>query len=41
MLNDFARLNSDGFVKSAGLIEEEKEKSNTFKENLIVGTSKI
>lgn len=41
MLNDFAVLNADGFIKSAGTISEDTEQIDTFKENLIVGTSKM
>lgn len=41
MFNDFAILTSDNFMDSPEKIKEDNEKLNTFKENMIVGTSKL
>lgn len=41
MFGDFAVLTSDPIAKPAGQLIEEKEQMQTFKENLLVGTSKL
>jgi hypothetical protein len=41
MLHDFTILNSDQHTGSPGELPEQKEQTQTFKENMIIGTSKL